>query len=476
MRSSSPSERARCAREEASYERPSRPRGASSFELKLDIGKDAAGKRRVEYRSFKGTRREAETALAGLIAAVDKGAHVAKAKITVGEHVAERIEQWALGKRITAKTRQRYNELNKSQIQPFIGRIALQALKVVDIERWHATLLSKGRRDGMGGLSPMTIRHAHRLLVKALKEAARHDLVARNVASLISPPRVENSEVAILSADEIRAVLTTLKGCPIYPKAILAIFAGMRRGEVLALRWGDVDFDRKIVAVKAAIDETEETGLTFKTPKSKAGVREIPTPEIVVEALRDFRRQQQEQRLALRAGKLTDDVLLFARPDGGPQSPHTLSADWRKIASRTGLSVTFHGLRHTYASMLIDAGVDVVRVSKQLGHSSPTITLDVYAHLFDQREDKARTPSTPWWRRSWRCDRRTGSRWVAIGWQTPCLRSPGGGAKALISRGSRSVAQLVEHRSPKPGVGGSSPSSPAMPRRDFGDRAGVVQW
>jgi integrase len=226
-------------------------------------------------------------------------------------------------------------------------------------------------------------------LVKALKEAARHDLVTRNVANLISPPPVEDSEIVILTADQIRTVLTTLKSRPIYPKAILAIFAGLRRGEVLALRWGDVDFDLKTVAVKAAIEETKAGGIVFKTPKSKAGIREVPLPWIVAEALRDYRGRQLEQRLALRAGKLTGDVLLFARPDGGPQSPHTLSADWRKVAARIGIGVTFHGLRHCYVSMLIDGGVDVVKVSKLIGHASPTMTLDVYAHLFNGRADKS---------------------------------------------------------------------------------------
>ena len=116
----------------------------------------------------------------------------------------------------------------------------------------------------------------------------------------------------------------------------------------------------------------------------------IPAPDIVVETLRDRRRQQQEQRLALGLGKLTGDTLIFARPNGAPQSPHTLSADWRKIAAKIGLdAVTFHALRHTYASVLIDAGVDVVKISKRLGHASPTMTLDVYGHLFGQEDRSA---------------------------------------------------------------------------------------
>ena len=367
-----------------------RERGAGSFELKLDVGRDATGGRRIEYHTVRGTKRAAQVELAKLVAAVSKGEHVAPNKLTVGGHVAERIEQWAALGKITARTKERYAVLHLNQILPFLGQVPLQSLKSVDIERWHATLLTKGRKDGQGGLSPVTARHAHRVLAAALKEAQRHDLVVRNVASATSPPRVKDAEeVAILTADQIRAILTELRGHPIYPKAILAIFAGLRRGEVLALRWADVGFDRKIIAVKAAIEETKADGICFKTPKSRAGVREISMSEIVIEALRDYRRQQQEQRLVLGAGKLTGDVLLFSRPDGGPQSPHTLTADWRKIASRIGLNVTFHGLRHTYASMLIDAGVDVVKISKQLGHASPTMTLDVYAHLFNQQADNS---------------------------------------------------------------------------------------
>ncbi len=365
-----------------------RQRG-DSFELKLDIGKDPDGKRITEYRTVRGGRRQAETELAKLVAAISRGEHVAKSSLTVGQHVAERIEVWAATNKVTARTKERYADLHRNQIMPFLGQIPLQALKSIDVEKWHGLLLAKGRKDGMGGLAPQTIKHAHRLLTQTLREAARHDLVVKNVASLISPPRVKGAEIEILTADQIRVVLTELKDHSIYLKAILAIFAGMRRGEVLALRWQDIDFDRKVIAVKAALEETKAGGICFKTPKSKAGVREIPLPEILVEALRDYRREQLELRLALGAGKLTDDVLLFARLGGGPQSPNQLSADWSTVATRIGLDVTYHALRHTYASWLIDGGVDVVKVAKLLGHASSAQTLDVYSHLFDRRADKS---------------------------------------------------------------------------------------
>jgi integrase len=366
-----------------------RQRGARSFELKLDIGKDAAGKRLTEFRSFRGTKREAQTELAKLIAAVGKGEHVMRSTLTVAEHVAARIEQWAALNKNTPKTTERYHELLANQIRPFIGSAALQRLTAADVEKWHGTLRLSGRKDGKGGLSPMTIRHAHALLVKCLGEAQRHDLVVKNVASLQPPPRAPREEVVILDPHQIRDVVDRLKHRTIYPKVILGLFTGMRRGEILALRWGSVDLDRKTITVAAALEETV-AGVRFKTPKSQAGVRTIALPDIVVETLRAFRRQQQEQRFALGLGKLTDDLLIFVRLDGGPQSPHSLSSEWRKAAASIELDdISFHALRHTHASALIDAGIDVVKISKRLGHVSPTVTLDVYAHLFGKREDKS---------------------------------------------------------------------------------------
>jgi integrase len=318
-----------------------------------------------------------------------KGEHVTRSTLTVGAHVAERIEQWAALGQISPRTTERYRELLANQILPFIGQSTLQALRAADIERWHGTLRVSGRRDGKGGLSALTIRHAHRLLGKALREAQRHDLVIRNVAGMQSPPRVARVEIKILGPDQIRGLVRDLENRPIYPKVVLALFTGMRRGEVLACRWQDLDLDRKTVTVRGALEETKGA-LRFKSPKSEAGVREISLPNIVVETLRGYRRQQQEQLLALGLGRLTGDALVFARLNGSPQSPHALSKEWAAAAASVGLADhTFHGLRHTHASQLIDAGIDVVKISKRLGHASATVTLDTYAHLFDKRADKS---------------------------------------------------------------------------------------
>jgi integrase len=309
-------------------------------------------------------------------------------QITVGDHVAERIERWEQLGKISGKTAERYRELHANQIMPHLGTILLQELKSSSIEHWHATLKTGGRKDGAGGLSALTIRHAHRLLSKALKEAARHDLVVRNVASDEAPPRIEREEVTILTGQQVRDVVEKLRGKPLYTKVIISLFTGMRRAEILGLRWSHVDLDTKVITVREAVEETN-AGLRLKEPKSKAGKRDIALPDIVVDTLRDYRRQQLELRLALGLGKLADDMLIFVRLDGSPQSPRVLSKEWAALAREMCLAVTFHALRHTHASMLIDAGIDIVKIAKRLGHANVSTTLDVYSHLFAAKEDKS---------------------------------------------------------------------------------------
>ncbi len=370
-----------------------RRRGAHSFEIKFDAGHDEkTGKRLTQFHTVRGTRKDAEFKLAELVASVGKGSYVGRSTLTVREHVQARIEQWEALEKITPKTAERYRELLENQITPYIGAAALQKLKPADVERWHATLKTSGRKDGHGGLSSRTIGHAHRLLSKALKEGLRHDLVVRNVAAAEAPPKVDSEEVAVLDEGQVKAIVEKLRGRAMYPRAITALFTGIRRGELLALRWRHLDLDSKNpeLRVREAIEETKARGIRFKAPKTKNSIRDVTLPDIVVDALRGLRRQQLELRIALGLGKLPDDALIFPRLDGTAQSPRAFSKDWSDVAENIGFpQITFHAFRHTHASHLIDAGIDVVKISRRLGHASPTVTLKIYAHLFHRRDDKS---------------------------------------------------------------------------------------
>ena len=196
----------------------------------------------------------------------------------------------------------------------------------------------------------------------------------------------ETDEIDILGPKEITAVLEALGGGDLYPIVSLALATGMRRGELLALRWSDVDLDKFQVNVERSLEHTKGHGYRFKTPKTKHSRRAISIPSSTVDMLRDHRRQQLELRMALGMGKPPADYLVFCRYDGRPLPPNHLTYRWRMAVKGQWV---FHALRHTHASALIAAGHDVVRVSRRLGHSSPTITLRTYAHLFEAGPDKA---------------------------------------------------------------------------------------
>jgi integrase len=197
--------------------------------------------------------------------------------------------------------------------------------------------------------------------------------------------------MAILDDDGIDRVVAELCDDPISAPAVVAVFTGMRLGEILALRWSSVDLDRTArISGREALEKTRAHGIRFKRPKSRASRRDVGLPDIVIDILREHRRQQLEIRLQLGLGKMPDDALVFPTIDGEPQSPAVVSRTWGLVADRLGIpEITFHGLRHTHASQLIDRGVDIVTISKRLGHASPDITLRVYAHLFRNDDSKA---------------------------------------------------------------------------------------
>jgi integrase len=170
---------------------------------------------------------------------------------------------------------------------------------------------------------------------------------------------------------------------------MVSLFTGMRMGEILALRWSCIDLDRGVIAVRESIENTA-AGTRFKAPKTKAGRRDITLPDILIGVLREHRREQLELRMRVGIGRLPDDALLLSDIDGNPWQQRQTSTLWQRFAAKVGMGdITFHALRHTHASQLIDAGVDIVTISKRLGHAKPDITLRVYSHLFRKDDSKA---------------------------------------------------------------------------------------
>jgi integrase len=226
-----------------------------------------------------------------------------------------------------------------------------------------------------------------------LERAVELEILSRNVAHAVKPPRVESEEVEILKQEQVEGVLTRLEGHPLLPIVTFALASGMRRGEICALAWGAVDLDKATVRVERNMEETKAAGLRLKAPKTAAGRRTISLPLHAVEMLRAHYRAQIELRLQLGiAGRPgAGDWIFPGSLDGSqPYPPDKLSRDWGNVVRDRKLpQVMFHALRHTHVSALIAAGQDVVSVSKRIGHSSPAITLKVYSHLFSTAGDAA---------------------------------------------------------------------------------------
>ena len=341
------------------------------------------GKRKRRWHKLDGCKgeREAGKRCAQLIAQRMDGTYVDRSKMTAVEFVKERIDQWEAATTISARTAQRYRQLAENQIAPHLGSKPLQKLARLDVEAWHTALRQ-------GGLAGRTIGHAHRVLGKALRDAEKDNLVIKNVCKLERAPKVTDEEMVIVR--DVAALLVKLRHWRLGPVAMVALFTGMRLSEVLALRWNCVDLDAKVIRVREALEQTKAHGIRFKSAKTRAGRRDITLPDILVDALREHRKRQLEFRMQIGAGRLLDDALLFATIEGDPLTPNGVSMAWSDFADDAGISdVTFHALRHTHASQLIDAGVDIVTISKRLGHSKPDITLRVYAHLFRKDDGKA---------------------------------------------------------------------------------------
>jgi len=361
-------------------------RGKSSWRLKFDLGTDpTTGERQTRFVTVRGKRQDAERELSKLLNAAHDGTLVEPSKITVGDY----LSAWLDGAHgLSPKTIERYRELVDRQIVPHLGAIALQKLRPAHIQDWHAKLLKAGRVDG-GPLSARSVGHAHRVLHRAIERAVKGEIVSRNVVHVIKPPKVEAEEIEALSGEQMAAVLVALEGHSLFPIVATALGTGVRRGELLALRWADVDLDAGIVRIERSVEETR-AGLAFKAPKTRHGRRTVSLSSITVDALRAHKVKQLETRMALGQGKATAETLVFSRLDGAPLSPNGLSCDWNRVCKARKLPpVTFHGLRHSHASALITAGVDVLTVSRRLGHGSPVVTLGVYAHLLENTDTKA---------------------------------------------------------------------------------------
>lgn len=362
-------------------------RSAGTWTIVLDIGRDANGKRHQKSQTVRGTKRDAQRELTSLLNALQTGAYVEPTKLTVGEYLRRWLDDYAKTT-VSPKTYERYDEIARLHLIPGLGHHVLTKLQPLHIQSMYSAMLQHGRHDGRGGLSPRTVLHHHRVLRQALQQAIRWQLLVRNPADAVEPPRPERREVRTLSDDDSIKLMEASAESRLHVPIILASATGMRRGEILALRWKDVDLVTGKAAVRQSLEETK-AGLAFKQPKTQKGRRSLPLPRFAIEALRLHRKAQAAERLQL-GGAYVDNGLVCPRPDGRPWAPCSFSAGFIAFARRAGFgALRFHDLRHTHATQLLGLGVHPKIVSERLGHSTIGITLDTYSHVLPSMQQDA---------------------------------------------------------------------------------------
>lgn len=377
-----------------------------SWWIKFDIGRDADGKRqRVQtnkdaHGNKLRTQKEAQRALTDAMARHNSGSYVVPSSQTLNQFLED---EWlpAINGKIKRSTYVSYERTVRIHIGPNLGSVKMTDLarSAARITGFYTYLLTEGRADGKGGLSPKSVRNCHIVLRSALQHAVRHDRISRNVAALVSPAEAiadaaKTTDTAkprtmkTWTADQLGSFLSSIRDHPFYVPIYLAANTGMRRGEVLGLCWNDVHLEEGLLSVRQTLLSVDYK-LVFDTPKSTKSKRPISLDAETVSLLRVHRRIQKEQRLSM-GMKVDDNDLVFARADGEPIHPDAFSDAFEKVVKRSGLPrLTCHDLRHTHASLALRAGIHPKIVQERLGHASIQITLDTYSHLIPSLDKDA---------------------------------------------------------------------------------------
>lgn len=415
-------------------------RSDGRWTAQVTIGYNADG--RQKRATFYGrTRKEVVAKIRTALHQQQTGTFVEPHKTTLGQW----LDNWMVSyqkPKVSISTYELRLTLIRVHIKPVLGNKKLTKLKPSDLQNLYTEKLGTGRADGRAwegqvtiggrgvsqkkvivygktekeiqgkikqvtknqkdvvvlgpnkrGLSSQTVRHIHNILHGALKQAMREGLVNRNVAQATEPPKiVRGEEMRTLSRDEVSRFLGAIQEDRLYAAFLLDLATGLRRGELLALRWADLDLDKRTLQVRKSLARVKRDGVgqlemgDVKTPKSR---RLIPLPEEVTRELRAHKARQNQEKLKAGPG-YQDQGLVFATALGTPTEPRAFTRRYETLIKGAGVEYTrFHNLRHTFATMLLEMGEHPKVVQEMLGHSQVSMTLDTYSHIIPGLKERA---------------------------------------------------------------------------------------
>lgn len=347
----------------------------------IELARDSTGKRRQKWYGRYRTRKEAEAARIEILHQINTGAWI--------EPTSETFEEWVhetwlplVTQRLKPSAEAHYRNYLRLHILPTLGPLQFRQITPTILNQLYTHLLTAGNRKTGGVLSAKTITNVHAIIHKALEDAVDLGLVNVNMADRAKPPRPkakEPNEIKSWTREELRRFLDLIEGHRLESAYYLKAFTGMRRAEIVGLRWQDLDLEAGRLAVRQTLVAVGYE-IVKSSPKTHQA-RTIDLDSITVEKLRQHRERQAEDRQGW-GDDYRDEDLVFAREDGSPVHPHSFSQTFERVVARSGLRpIPLHGLRHTHATVGLSLGVPAKVISERLGHEDVAFTLKQYAHV-----------------------------------------------------------------------------------------------
>ena len=344
-----------------------RRRSRESWEITIDLGRDAQGKRLRKFVSVVGKRADADRRLREVLAGLDKGVPLDTSRLTLAQYLLRWFDDYVVVN-TRPRTAERYMGDIRNHLTPHLGHLLLTKVSPPDIQAMEAAMLR-------GDLSPRSVQHAHRVLSEAYRHAIEWGLAWHNPCAAVRPPRQVRKEISIPDPGTVLRLLNSSKATPYHAAFHFLAYTGVRRGEACGLMWSDLDLDAATASIRRAAVRVKGQGVVMMPPKTERGERLIALDADTVDVLRAHRGAQVIQQSEL--GELYESRrFVFANPFGAPLDPYVLTDTWRHLVSRAGASgVRLHDLRHFHASMLLRANTHPKVVMERLGHSTISVTL-----------------------------------------------------------------------------------------------------
>lgn len=346
----------------------------------ITVGYDPRTGKPLRKTFYGKTRKEVVDKIAETLLEVRSGTYVEPTQTTFGEW----LDRWLTAYKkpqLKPGTYESYETLIRVHIKPALGEIPMAKLQANMLQSFYNQKLEKGRAHGEGGLSTRSVRYLHAIIREALQQAVKEGLLARNVADATSPPTVKNKQMRPLTEEELQAFFAVAKEDRLFAAYVLAVTTGLRRGELLGLCWDCVDLEHGVITVRRQLMALKSGLVLEETTKTKSGRRSITLTDDAIRELKAYRKRQAQEKLLL-GEAYQDNGLVFCKEDGTPLRPEEFTRRFQRWLEKAGLpKARLHDLRHTHASLLLARGVHPKIVQERLGHSSITITLDLYSHL-----------------------------------------------------------------------------------------------